>query len=492
IAGRKANPDVSYLEIEKAFNKKNFQIGEFVEEFQGRPSSKSGLNLVRPVPKKGVKFEVDDNDNKPYESQKNKARPSSAGHAMDGITKGSSIPNVILRKPSAAFPEDDIKVKKSSRLTIKPNLSLRMSKGETKDNFSDITLLKKPEPSRLVIDADQDKVNLDDSEVSSFDLSNMARNDSLEPLGTSNKSFSEGSKIEVKSTPLEQSDFELDGKEASITQSEVELLGKPPRLDLSLKDNSSPVKEEATNLISEFELDEKEASVTQPEVELQGKPPRLDQSLKDTSSPVKEEATNLGNVHAEIEDFISAVPLQEREDADWSRAEYISNTGGREEVELISCSTRGFVASFGSLIGFLPYRNLGAKWKFLAFESWLRKKGLDPSMYRQNLGIVGAYESLDKNRPLDANLTAEKVEGKLSPNMNLEDLLEIYDQEKIKFLSSFVGLRIKVNIVLADRKSRKLMFSGKPKEKEELVQKKRSLMVSERLLAPVVSALSYP
>ena len=36
---------------------------------------------------------------------------------------------------------------------------------------------------------------------------------------------------------------------------------------------------------------------------------------------------------------------------------------------------------------------------------------------------------------------------------------------------------IKVNISSADKKSRKLVFSMKPKEKEEFVEKKRSLMV---------------
>ncbi|KAL8525633.1 hypothetical protein ACS0TY_015029 [Phlomoides rotata] len=57
--------------------------------------------------------------------------------------------------------------------------------------------------------------------------------------------------------------------------------------------------------------------------------------------------------------------------------------------------------------------------------------------------------------------------------MKLEDLLMIYDQEKLKFLSSFVGQRVRVGVVLADRNSRKLIVSIKPKEKEEMVEKKR-------------------
>lgn len=32
-----------------------------------------------------------------------------------------------------------------------------------------------------------------------------------------------------------------------------------------------------------------------------------------------------------------------------------------------------------------------------------------------------------------------KTEAQISPDMKVEDLLRIYDQEKIKFLSSFIG-----------------------------------------------------
>lgn len=94
------------------------------------------------------------------------------------------------------------------------------------------------------------------------------------------------------------------------------------------------------------------------------------------------------------------------------------------------------------MIGFLPYRNLVAKWKFLAFESWLRRKGLDPSKYKQNLGIIGKYDMQRKTSTLDSSQDQEldqHIGGEVSPDMKLEDLLRIYDQEKLKFLSSFVG-----------------------------------------------------
>lgn len=99
--------------------------------------------------------------------------------------------------------------------------------------------------------------------------------------------------------------------------------------------------------------------------------------------------------------------------------------------------------SFGSLIGFLPYRNLAARWKFLAFESWLRQKGVNPSLYKQGLGIIGGYDGFGKaaspEAGVDSQIAQNVEEEEISSDMKLEDLLRIYDQEKLKFLSSFVG-----------------------------------------------------
>lgn len=105
--------------------------------------------------------------------------------------------------------------------------------------------------------------------------------------------------------------------------------------------------------------------------------------------------------------------------------------------------------SFGSLIGFLPYRNLAARWKFLAFESWLRQKGLDPSQYKQGLGIIGGYDGFGKAASPEAGVDpqiAKNADEEISPDMKLEDLLRIYDQEKLQFLSSFVGLVRKASL----------------------------------------------
>lgn len=48
-----------------------------------------------------------------------------------------------------------------------------------------------------------------------------------------------------------------------------------------------------------------------------------------------------------------------------------------------------------------------------------------------------------------------------------------------------------MNILLADRKSRKLIFSMRPKEKEETVEKKRSLMVVSFSIFPVFAFDSF-
>ncbi|CAL5429862.1 unnamed protein product [Camellia sinensis] len=215
---------------------------------------------------------------------------------------------------------------------------------------------------------------------------------------------------------------------------------------------------------------------------LQGKPKRLDQPAKGMPNFSREDMALVnpeiyGNV-VELENFLATSPIKEHEDNDWAMVEDLARTGGREEVKLISSSTRGFVVSFGSLIGFLPYCNLPARWKFLGFESWLRGKALDPSEYKQNLGVVGKYRIANKTS-LDSSLGPEidlKVDVHILPDMKLEDLLKIYDQEKLIFLSSFVGQKIKVYVASSDRKSKRLIFSVKPKEKEEMVEKKKSVM----------------
>lgn len=145
---RKANPDVSYLEVEKSFYKNKGKIVEIKElpfdvSKDKKPSnSLDGLNLVRPVPKSGFEVQADD---KPVAAPAIKKPSKPVGKAIDSTKR--SVPNVILRKP-AMFLEDDVEDKPTSRskVKIKPNLTLKMRNDQAREEFSDMTLLRKPEP----------------------------------------------------------------------------------------------------------------------------------------------------------------------------------------------------------------------------------------------------------------------------------------------------------------------------------------------------------
>jgi predicted RNA-binding protein with RPS1 domain len=71
---------------------------------------------------------------------------------------------------------------------------------------------------------------------------------------------------------------------------------------------------------------------------------------------------------------------------------------------------------------------------------------------------------------------AHQDQGTLQSRLKFEELLRTYDEEKSKFLSSFIGQRLRVSVVLADRNSKRLFFSMRPKESDELIQKRKSLM----------------
>eukprot|EP01018_Ginkgo_biloba_P033867 Gb_14358 [translate_table: standard] len=144
---------------------------------------------------------------------------------------------------------------------------------------------------------------------------------------------------------------------------------------------------------------------------------------------------------------ILAQAVQEGEDDDWARAEALHESGGVEEVEFVSCNSRGFAVSFGSLIGLLPYRDLRPKRKPFSFEAWLRHKGLDPSKFKKDtvsegndnfqnsmlyLGLTSAPKNEDSIQDEEEKSAAVMIK-------EYQDLLNMYDQERTSFLSSFVG-----------------------------------------------------
>lgn len=489
IMGRKVNPEASYLEIEKQFYKNKGKMPEINEvpfdvSDEKKPSSSSsdGLNLVRPVPKKGVKSQDSD---RPLEPQIKKPSPS-VKRAID--RSKSSIPNVILRKPTMVNADDVEDM--PSRLRMKPNLSLKMKNEQAKEKFSDMTLLRRPEGTTLNVNDDK-KADISGSAEAKF---------ADDGTGVKTRN-AEGENNYVDFTLLEKPSAmtvkaNLDEKQEQLGDAETRVKGHDNVLEEPmLEDNSvigmqqpeqikmmSTEVETSANVSSERNLVDSSVEIAM-ESSLPKKPRRLDQSIKEREEAIVVSSESILN-DIKLNNLHSTSPLQEHEGADWVRAESLVKTGERTQVELISASTRGFAVSFGSLVGFLPYRNLATKWKFLAFETWLRGKGLDPSMYRQSLAIIGNRDMQNKTSTPDSSVDLEsnqEIEGEISPEMKLHDLLRIYDQEKLKFLLSFVGQKINVNVVMADRKFRKLIVSVRPKEREELVEKKRSLMAKLRI-----------
>lgn len=510
ILGRKANPEATFLEIEKNFYKKKGKLVEIKEvpfDESKESSSLEGLNLVRPVPKKGFTLKADE---KGMEAKKPSQR---VRKPVANSTKGS-VPNVILRKP-AGFNEDNLS-EKPSMLRMKPNLSLKMGNGQPKDNFSSMTILRKPEPvsvNKVTGRKLEPNVNVDAKVVDGNNLK-MRREEANDEVAASMLlkrpvPMSANTKIDEKFEQLADSEAEaevLEDIQHNVFEGFSEFTGTANAKDNpeEIKDGllSSETKQDSDSNPLEHSDMESIQEVTAlsgrsdtnsvdfgdkltAEAALLGKPKRLDQSVKATQKPTGEEMVLMNSEgygsSLEFSNFVATSLTGGSEDADWTNAEGLVKTSDRGEVEVMSASTRGFVVSFRSLVGFLPYRNLGAKWKFLAFESWLRQKGLDPSSYRQNLGVSGSYDAAYRNSLLNSSLDPEidqKIGEEISADMKWEDLLRIYDQEKLKFLSSFVGQKIKVNVLLADRRFRKLIFSVRRKEREELVEKKRSLMAT--------------
>ncbi|KAK1409043.1 hypothetical protein QVD17_41311 [Tagetes erecta] len=332
----------------------------------------------------------------------------------------AKAPNVVLWK-STTFDDGDVGTTMSSSLSLKPNLSLQMGNKEDKGRFSRMVLVRNLEP--------------------------LMKSSEVEPADDMS-----GSTCQIEK--VDQPDGDHKHSRDLNSTSEVR------EVSACNLDQSQESRDVTADSVSELS----------PDATLQGRPKRFDQPVKEMFG-VGGRSTKVENLipyFATSENLRSGMLLKDSEAMDWKRAQDMLKTTGRGEVELISCSTRGFAVSFGSLIGFLPYRNLATTWKFLAFELWLRNKGVDPATYRKHLGIIGILDATSGD--------PEKFEGKISPDMKLEDLLAVYDQEKLEYLSTFVGQKIKVNMILAERESRKLIFSMKPKEQEELIQRKRNLM----------------
>lgn len=145
---RKVNPDASFVEVEKSFYKNKGEIPDTEsipldwskeeKKKKKKSSSLDGLNLVKPVPRNGVKLETSET---PVMKKPNPAlkKPLEAPRR--------TLPNVILRKPSSYYVNSDDD--DESKLRLKPNLTLKMRNERENERFSDMTLLRKPEPVKV-------------------------------------------------------------------------------------------------------------------------------------------------------------------------------------------------------------------------------------------------------------------------------------------------------------------------------------------------------
>ncbi|CAL5024491.1 unnamed protein product [Urochloa decumbens] len=360
---------------------------------------------------------------------------------VGNISRTSDV-DVTLRKPTVYQSEDD---DLKSKLKMKPNINLKMRKDMNED-LTNISLLQKPDVAKDIADTDQDHAS-----ASSAAEDNSEYEPETNGLGTKlvTENIHESSRVDDDSIAGLQPSGQTVIQETNTSAGSV--------------DNQS-----ATS--NNFSM----------QAFLQGKPKRENESTEIFPSPVDEKMSATDNLNY-VDDGGNVLPskLEDITESDWTRLEHYASTGEKVEVELINCSPKGFFVSLDSLIGFLPYRNLATKWKFLAFETWLRRKGGDPSFYKQSLGLEDGLEVHDSNIEPESSSVSEVAgedQGSLPSKPKFEDLLRAYNQEKSKFLSSFIGQRLRVSVVLADRNSKRIFFSMKPKESEELIQKKKNLM----------------
>ncbi|KAM0907914.1 hypothetical protein ACQ4PT_015793 [Festuca glaucescens] len=333
----------------------------------------------------------------------------------NGSTSTEDNVDVTLRKPTVHQSEDD-----EPELKTKPDVNLKMRKDMDED-LSNISLLQKPEATKDTAAA-----------LASAGSASIATGEDTDEREAGLQPSKESLIQQVDTSPLENQ---------AVTSNNFSMqafLQGRPRKDLSVE--------------------------TLPSQVASGK-------KADSDEDKKSFVDDGGNVLAST--------LEDITESDWERLEHYASTGERVEVELINCSAKGFVVSLDSMIGFLPYRNLATKWKFLAFETWLRRKGGDPSLYKQSMSMEEGSEVNDRSIEEESSSVSEvdhQDQGTLQSRLKFEELLRTYDEEKSKFLSSFIGQRLRVSVVLADRNSKRLFFSMRPKESDELIQKRKSLM----------------
>nr|AGT16201.1 S1 RNA-binding domain-containing protein [Saccharum hybrid cultivar R570] len=440
---KKSDPDASSLDVEKLIATKKDKLDDILRECmeankkdQGFNTSESGspLNTTRPTISKPTEAK----------SALNISRPVMGKPIQDG-------PPLTLLRPAGSKPKQD-----------EPSLAPLRPVGSKANEDTPSLILSRPIGSKPKVRGTpvQDSWPSKESLAAATEFSEVG-------------SISRTSEVDVtlrKPTVYQNEDDDLKSK-----------LKIKPNINLKMRKDMN---EDLTN-ISLLQKPDVAKDTSNPEQDNASASPATVSATEDNSELEPESngevlmnATDNKNF---VDDGGNVLPskLEDITESDWTRLEHYASTGEKVEVELINCSAKGFVVSLDSPIGFLPYRNLATKWKFLAFETWLRRNGGDPSLYKQSLGLVDSFEVNDRNIEPESSpvfkIAGEDQES-LSSKPKFEDLIRAYNQEKSKFLSSFIGQRLRVSVVLADRNSKRIFFSMKPKESEEFIQKKKNLM----------------
>ncbi|KAG0472943.1 hypothetical protein HPP92_014800 [Vanilla planifolia] len=491
ILSRKENPDVSYLDVEKSFRKNKGKLdgmfnmpstlhsGEEHSLQSQKPKEllkQRELNLSRPFTGKVPKSKKDDENNTSIETQEN--------YLLESIQLRNAPSSISLRKPSVF--RDDIMEAENTKLKIMPNLYLKTATSSAQ-TCGEITLLKRPEFKHKRSKCTEVNISCDKSyDRNSKGLNGVDDLNMVNGVGavvsTELSSFVGSAECDIsnnKDLVFEGSlDRDTDSRHMSSELGRDLLVGLQPRPTHKNVQSSAvnfvnfaskTLNENPINLKTNFSANSA----------LLGIPHETNNSAGEVFHSVEFEAASSSDGAYRYPGVDAMYQLMEEQDPeynDWKRAEHLQKLGGRSKVKLISCSSKGFLASFGLLIGFLPYDNLRSKWRFQAFKSWLRRKG--SPYYRKYLSVVKNYDGLSKTSASDSNQNLEKGKMALAEE-KLYEVLETYEQDKTKYLSSLIGQKLVVSVIHADRVSRRLIFAGKPKKSEELVEKKRILM--ERL-----------
>nr|XP_020199410.2 uncharacterized protein LOC109785209 [Aegilops tauschii subsp. strangulata] len=471
---KKSDPDASSLDVEKLVASKKDTLDVILKEFMeanktdktattGEAISapmkeKQPLGVSRPAVSKPKLDEASLAMIRPAGSKPKQAEPPLT-FMRPAVSKPKvNKPSLTLMRPMGSKPKVQAKLVQDSwpsKESLAAGTELSEVGSTTTEDIVDVTL-RKPVVHQSEDDEQESElkmkpnVDLKMRKDMDEDLSNISL--LQKPEATKETANALGSTLVAAGEDTNEREEGLQPSEESLTQQiDSPALDKP-----SVTDNN-------------FSMQAFLQGRPRKDLPVETSPSLVDAEKKSDSDGKKSYVDDGGNVLSST--------LEDITESDWTRLEHYASTGERVEVELINCSAKGFVVSLDSMIGFLPYRNLATKWKFLAFETWLRRKGGDPSLYKQSMSMEEGSEVSDRSiEPESVSEVAHQDQGTLQSRLKFEELLRTYDEEKSKFLSSFIGQRLRVSVVLADRNSKRLFFSMRPKESDELIQKRKSLM----------------